>query len=316
MEEKRREIPPPQPLNDFMFSLSFQDMRAAPAALSLINAILGNVGRPLIDGIEDLTCQDVILGLRQETRGCRLDVVARSKGRFVNVEVQLDPMRSMVDRMLFNAAQALVRETGSGAKFEALPRVTVISLLDFYVRKESEDIHQPLSVRWEKDPQTRATDLIDLHVIELKKVRKRLKTLTEALMAGEKNPFLMWMYYLVEGYQHPEDPFVQEVLDMDEGLRSFASQYHLNAGDPTVRQKYFDYQMALWAERDREETAREEGIAIGRDQGIAIGRDLEKFTQVHETARRGLRMGFSIEAIASLTDLPVSKIEAIRKEMN
>ncbi|MDR1158620.1 MAG: hypothetical protein LBK75_10040, partial [Oscillospiraceae bacterium] len=92
MEEKRREIPPPQPLNDFMFSLSFQDMRAAPAALSLINAILGNAGRPLIEEIENLSCQDVLLGLRQETRGCRLDVVARSKGHFLNVEVQVEPM--------------------------------------------------------------------------------------------------------------------------------------------------------------------------------------------------------------------------------
>ncbi|MDR1158298.1 MAG: hypothetical protein LBK75_08385 [Oscillospiraceae bacterium] len=63
------------------------------------------------------------------------------------------------------------------------------------------------------------------------------------------------MYYLVEGYRHPEDPFVQEVLKMNEGLRTFAEQYHFNASDPKVQQKYFDYQMALWAERDRRETA-------------------------------------------------------------
>ncbi|MDR1158540.1 MAG: Rpn family recombination-promoting nuclease/putative transposase, partial [Oscillospiraceae bacterium] len=87
--------------------------------------------------------------------------------------------------MLFYATQAIARETGTGTKFENLPRVTVISLADFDVRKESEDIHQPISVRWEKDPQTRATDLIDLHVIELKKARRRLKTLTEALKAGD-----------------------------------------------------------------------------------------------------------------------------------
>jgi predicted transposase/invertase (TIGR01784 family) len=309
-------------------------MRAAPAALSLINAILGNADRPLIDEIEDLSCQDVILGPRQETRGCRLDVVARSKGRFVNVEVQLDPMRRMVDRMLFYMGQVLVRETNSGTRFEELPGVTVIALLDFDVRKENEDIHQPLSPCWEKPPQTRATDLVDMHIIELKKARRRLSALTEELKAGKKDPFLLWVYYLIEGYRHPEDPFVQEVLKVDEGLRSFAEQYHFNASDPAVQQKYFDYQMALWAERDRRETAMVQGIAIGRTEGIAIGeargraigetrgraigeargRAIGELTKARAIAKQALQLGLDAAVVAGFTGLPVAEVEALRKE--
>jgi predicted transposase/invertase (TIGR01784 family) len=101
---------------------------------------------------------------------------------------------------------------------------------------------------------------------------------------------------------------VQEVLTMNEGLQAFAKQYHFNAGDPAVQQKYFDYQMALWAERDRRETA----MAIGRDQGIAIG----ETQALLKTAKQALQLGLDAAMIAGLTGLSISEIEALRKEMN
>jgi hypothetical protein len=104
--------------------------------------------------------------------------------------------------------------------------------------------------------------------------------------------------------------------------------------------------MALWAERDRHETAaaisRSEGIAIGRDLGIAIGKDLGiaigkdqgiaigkdqgiaigkdqgvvigKLAQARETARRAFKIGLDTATIAGFTGLTVAEIEALRKE--
>ncbi|MCL1791524.1 MAG: Rpn family recombination-promoting nuclease/putative transposase, partial [Peptococcaceae bacterium] len=149
----KEKLPIPPPLDNFMFAAGFQNMDAAPSALSLINAVLENTGRPPLTGVDKLTCEQVLLGTGRKLRGCRLDLGVSKGDSHFNVEVQLSSLQHMADRMVFNSNRLLSVNTATGTTYDKLPNITVISFLNFSYRHTHPDFHQPFGLYYEKDPE-------------------------------------------------------------------------------------------------------------------------------------------------------------------
>jgi predicted transposase/invertase (TIGR01784 family) len=185
-----------------------------------------------------------------------LDVNARAENDHYNIEAQISPMQHMPDRMIFNSNRILSLGTPSGTDYENLPKITVISLLNFSYRRNHPDFHQTFGLFYEKDPE-RVTEKFDYHMIEIPKFRK--------IRPDFSNPLHRWLYYLDIGYKDPDNPIMKEVFQMDQGLLQFAQKYQRNINDPATRNAYYGYVMECMDERERIRTARIEAKAEGAD---------------------------------------------------
>jgi predicted transposase/invertase (TIGR01784 family) len=278
-----REAPLPTPLNNFMFAAGFQSMESASSALSLTNAVLLNAARTPLEGIDELNCEQVLLGEGRKLRGCRLDLAIRDGNHRLNLEVQLAALNHMADRMVFNTSRMLSTNTISGTKYDELPKVTVISIVDFIYRKGHPDFHQPFGLFYEKDPKL-VTDKIDYHLIEMPKFR--------ALNPDVTNSLHRWLFYLNVGYKEPNSPIMKEAFQMDQGLYEFAQRYQRNIGDPKTLDAYYGYVMECMDERERIDTA------INK-RNIEIARNL-------------LAMSMPLDQINAATGLTLAEIEKIK----
>jgi predicted transposase/invertase (TIGR01784 family) len=260
-EKAKRNLQPPSPLNDFFFTRQFEGMDSAAEALGIINAVLHNAGRPLMDSIESLECEKTIRGETRSSRGARLDVRAKENNHFVNLEVQIEPLQEVPDRLDFYGGKIRSLEMPAGSTYKDIPKVTLIAILNFEVRKNSPDFHQPFALFYEKGARERVTEKSDYHLIELPKFRK--------IEPDMRIPLHRWLYYLDKGYKDLEDKIMREGLEMDAALQSFARRFKANAADPKVQRAYLDYQMALWDEQNRLDTA----LAGERDKWQSVVAD-------------------------------------------
>ena len=290
-------LPPPKPLDNFMFAANFQSMDDAPSAMSLTNAVLQNATRPTLEVIDELNCEQVLLGEGRKLRGCRLDLMIREREHRLNFEVQLTSLPHMADRMVFNMSRMLSLNTIPSTTYSDLPKITLIAIVNFPYRKSHSDFHQPFGLYYEKDPEL-VTNKFDYHLIDMTQFRKLKPDFTNSLHR--------WLFFLDEGYKDPNNPIVKEVLQMDQGLYQFAQKYQYNISDPIVLNAYYGYIMEGMDERDRIEGARMEGEAIG----IAKGETHRNA----EIARNALGMGISIENIMLLTGLSHAEIQALVNE--
>ena len=276
--EKIEIIPP---LHDVMIGKIFEDMGTAPAALSLINAVLKDSERAPLDKITALRCEETIPGASVIGRGCRLDVVAETKGKIVNIEVQRKNYEDMIDRSFFQACAILHRSLSVGQKYSEMPRLTMINILDFKpLRAGHAEFHQPIALTYLKGERELASDAIYIHNIELKKFRR--------LKYDKNNPLHRWLHVMSKGYEtitKPEKEVLtveqaelMEIISMDPGLKLFVEKYRMSLRDPEVQRKYTQYRLAELDYNSDMDMARTEGIEIGMEKGLESGeqKGLEK----------------------------------------
>ena len=308
-----RQLPLPSPLDNYMFAANFTGPESIPSAMSLINAVLQNAGRPILEVVDELNCEKVLLGESRKLRGCRLDLAVKEGNHLLNLEVQMQSLQHMADRMIFNLNRMLGFNTISGTEFEELPRVTVISILNFLYRRGHPDFHQPFGFFYEKNPE-RVTEKHDFHMLETPKFRLQKPDFSNSLHR--------WLFYLDSGYREPDSPIVKGALQMDEGLYQFARQYQRNVCDPKTLYDYYGYVMECMTEKDRIDTARNEGIvqgvaqgvAQGITQGISQGVAQGKARRDAEIAKKALSIGMSMDDITVLTGLSHEEVKALAND--
>jgi len=169
----------PEPLKPFadpvMEAVFANEGVAGLAARGLINAILAESGDPLIGEITRITPQKSmpdVLG-----RGYRFDIEARVDNKeLADIEIQMRGM-DMNNRGLLYGGRFLNENAERGAEMEVvlktMPRVIMINILHFDLRKNHLDFHQPVEFMYRKPQKTgeyeRASDRLVVHNIELLK---------------------------------------------------------------------------------------------------------------------------------------------------
>ncbi|MDR3239606.1 MAG: Rpn family recombination-promoting nuclease/putative transposase [Clostridiales bacterium] len=259
---------------------------AGLAARSLINAVLDDSADPIIGEITQLTPQKTmpnVLG-----RGYRFDIEARiSNKELADIEIQNRYM-NMNDRGVLYAGRFMDDNARRGEAMEKvlanIPRVIVINLLHFDLRKKHDDFHQPVDLTYRKPAQNgaieRASNKISIHNIELKKFVRH--TLPHKPYTKDTPALHYWLWALCKAEN--ENKSLGEVIKMNDALSEFAEQdagfkqytgrYEQISSDLQVRRVY-----AMWTEgmsaidqakAEGREEGREEGIEEGREEGINL----------------------------------------------
>ncbi len=102
----------------------------------------------------------------------RLDILARLKnGEYINIEMQMDNTQSNEKRFLFYWANVYTRQLKRSEPYDKLTKTISINLLD-YELKNSEKIHSVYHIT-EDETGKRLTDVLEIHNIELTKLKNR-----------------------------------------------------------------------------------------------------------------------------------------------
>lgn len=277
------------PLNALVFASLFQNMNSAPAMLELLNAILEASGEEPVEQILDLMSEYPLIAQGVGSKYGRVDVLVRTLSKRVfDFEVQID-WDSMNNRGFFYGGRLMTQEFKEGTPYSEMPRMRIINLLGFRIRKDNPELIQPVILAYEKEPLREATDVFKIYNIQMPVFRERHKTLESV----NGNPFFTWLYLLDKGYLNEQE---MEVLSgMSEGMRTFARQYHIAMNDPRLAKLY---QMEQDAKRDEASRMR-----------FAVSEALDK--QKYEIASGLKRSGVSADIISNTTGLSEKEIEKL-----
>ncbi|MBX6396543.1 MAG: Rpn family recombination-promoting nuclease/putative transposase, partial [Alicyclobacillaceae bacterium] len=211
-----------------------------------------------------------------------LDVQARTDtGTLIDVEIQLWNRRDIEKRTLYYWAKMFESQLQEGDSYRKLHKAVTINVLDFdYI--PTDRYHSTFHLR-EDTTGILLTDLLEIHFIELRKLRKQA--------VGLERRLVRWMLFLtatsresLEGLAM-QDPAIKKALTTLE----FLSQ------DEEARRRYEERQKGLQTYLADIEGAKEEGR--------------------REVAKALLEMGDSVEKVVMVTKLSREEVEAIRKEL-
>lgn len=273
------------PLNSIMFSCLFKDMEAKTAMLELLNAVLAQVGEEPVEEILDIKSEYSLIAEGFGSKYGRVDVMVKTcSGRIFDIEVQI-ARDAFTNRSLFYGARIISDEFKYGEKYEDMPQVRCINLLDFLVRDDNNELIQPVSLMFEKKPMREATNVFRIYHIQMPVFRKKYKTLEEV----KGNLFYTWLYMLDNGYK--DEGEMDMLASMTEGMKNFAQRYNIAINDPRLVKLYQMEQDAIRDEKSRLNFARSEGL---------------------RTAAIGMKAkGYPVADISEITGLSIKEVMAL-----
>ena len=281
------------PLNNIVFASLFQGMDSAPAMLEFLNAILSAVNEERIEEILDIQSEYPLIAQGVGLKYGRVDVLVRTcSNRIFDIEVQIDK-DSMNNRSFFYGGRLISDEFKEGMSYSDMPKLRVINLVNFLMRKDNNEVIQPVILAYEKEPVRTATDIFRIINIQLPVFRKNYKTLES--VSG--NDFYTWLYMLDRGYQKEDE--MEALSMMSEGLLAFAKQYNIAINDPDLVRMYRMEQDAKHEEASRLKRAEERG----EKRGVEIANQ--------QNAAKMKSKGYPVTEIAEITGLSPSQIAAL-----
>ena len=257
------------PKLDIVFWMLFGAEQNRTLLVSLLNAVLAPAAP--IESVEVLHAQPERLAV--DDKSIALDVRVRLEtGEQVDVEMQSQRRLALRERALYYWARLYAGQLVRGTSYGALRRCAVILIANFAELPTSQ-FHSRFRVRGEHDPEP-LTDHLELHLVELPKLRGALDRNQEPILAA-------WGKFLVAA--------------TDEDLEALAMQYpvlkqakdaleHLSA-DPEARLRAEQREMALISYELDLGKAHSEGRAQGKAE-LLLEQLIAKFGEqpaaVHE----------------------------------
>ena len=283
---------------------------------SLLNALLPFDGpEEEIDEIDYLTPE-----LVPDTPLKKLSIVdVRCKdrrGRQFIVEMQMLWSSSFMQRVLFNASKAYVRQLGSSVQYELLQPVYSLSLVNDVFAPELENYYHDYRI-----VQVEHTD----KVIEgLRFIFVELPKFTPHTF-HEKKMQVLWLRYLTEIDDLTENvsPDLLENPDIREAL----TQIEQSAFNDAQMMGYDEFWDAVRVENTIINDARKKGLKEGMEEGMKKGIEEGMKEGIKEGMKKGMKegkreqqfqiaanlkqMGASLEFIAQATGLSIPDIEKL-----
>lgn len=291
--------------------------------ISLLNAMLPLADNELIEEVEYLPAE--LVPDNPVRKYSIVDVRCRDKrGRQFLVEMQMVWSQEFMQRVMFNAAKAYVRQGDKAMQFKYLEPVYSLNLVnDIYEPELKEFYHYYRMVHVEHSD--RVIEGLHLVFVELPKFTPH--TFTEKKMQA------LWLRYLTEISSNsrtvPADlldvPEINKAVQvLEESAYNDAELYSYDKFWDMIRVEnaLFDEGFGKGMQQGREqgilqgreqgilqgrEEGREEGIQQGREEGREEGRKLERI----ETARNLKKLNIDTLTIAKATGLSPEEIATL-----
>ena len=276
--------------------------------INFINAVFSEKGYPLVvslDVINPFNIKERVIG--KETI---LDIKAKdSRGRIINIEVQISDERSFANRSLYYWAQNYQRQLTVTNPYTILSPVVCINLINFTIFPGLNSFHNCFQITEKDNPGYILTEHLQIHFIELKKLQFEAEKKIHF-----KDELEQWCYYFRnEGYLKEETMPV--LLKENKVIQKAHQVYEKFVADPQ--------KMAMIEAREkweRDNLSRMEASWIrGHEEGIEQGIEQGIKNKSLEVTKKMLEEGAQIEMIERVTGLSrdvILKFQEEQKEGN
>ena len=268
--------------------------------MSLLNALL-----PLPEGDEIEHIENLPTELVPETplkKDTIVDVRCRdNRGRQFIVEMQMIWTPAFMQRVLFNASKAYVRQSDKGGRYEDLQPVYSLNLVNDIFMPDMPDVHYHLYRMVHDADSKKVIEGLQLIFVELPKFRPT--TLIE------KRMYVLWLRFLTEINESTvnapkelaEQPQISKAMSIVE--KSAYTDEQLDG--------YDRFRDSIWRERTLVSDSHREGYEEGIEEGIQKERRRSEKAMKEEKlaiARSLKQMGLSDADIAKATGLSAEEI--------
>jgi predicted transposase/invertase (TIGR01784 family) len=296
------------PRNDLTFKRIFGEH--PKLLISFLNAVMPFSAEQQIRTIEYLPAEQV--PNNPTKKNSIVDVKCRDKkGRVFIIEMQMLWYPDFMNRIVFNAGKAYVKQLDASENYSLLQPVYTLAILNENFDHETEEIfHHYKIVNIENSKEV--IEGLQFVLVELIKFKSE--------KWSHRKIAALWLRFLKEVNEKMRE--LPPEMAKNKQIRQAAELCEEAAFTPEELEAYEKYWDEVRSERTRIVNARAEGLAegkaIGLEEGKAIG--LEKGEAKGEakamikTVLNSHREGYSIDAIAIVTELTIEQITEILKQ--
>lgn len=279
------------PKVDFVFKKIFGNEKHPRILISFLNAVIKPTD--LIKSVEikntDIEKEYI------EDKYSRLDIKAVTENKeHINIEIQVKNEYNMIKRSLYYWSKMYEGQLTKGQDYDTLSRTICINILDFKYLK-SENFHNCYRLK-EKDTNEELTDVLELHFIEIPKLRRLENTedVSDMLEA--------WITFI----ERPTSEIVDKLeMSLDE-IKEAKEELIRLSGNDKERERYQKRFESLLEQNSLIANAERKGMEKGIQQGIKEG--------VLKIAQNLIKSGLENEFISNATGLSLDEINKIKKE--
>jgi hypothetical protein len=223
-------------INDLLFKIIFSSPKNEKLLICLLNVILNLENKKVIKSLKVLNPFSVREYL--EEKESIVDIKAEDElGRKYNIEVQLLPQKSYINRILYYGSKLYSEQLKRSEPFEKINKVISISILDYVFFKEESSIHNIykfINVESNKE----LTDMMEFHFIELPKY-------DENSSIENQSKFERWLHLLKFGKLYADGRKLPDLLKEEEGMTMVVDAIKSATADPNLKYILMSREQAL-----------------------------------------------------------------------
>ena len=214
-------------------------MRNKNVMKGFLSAVLG------VDKKEILEIEYLDTNTEKDGEASKLGImdllVSMNGSKRINIEIQLYYVEGWLNRSLFYLCEEYTTGFRSGKGYAEIPSVVSINILDFIILKDEEWVYNTYKMTNQQSHNV-LTDKIDIHIIELRKLKK----VSEEELEQHKE-VIKWAKFIAAETWQDYEVFGREDADMAEAVEELRK---INA-DEIERLRYLHREIAMRDEYQR-----------------------------------------------------------------
>ena len=274
------------PKLDVVFQILFGEVGSEEITKDLLSSILDEQINTV-----DLN-QNIVLRRNPNDKMGIVDVLAKiNDNEYCNVEMQILDNRDNIKRISYYWARKYSSELQKGIPYANLKRTICVLIADFEIDKIKDlEFHTQWKIIEEKCRKVVLTDDLELHIIELPKMRKNKAT-------GKDKKLLEWLSFL----NNPESEEVASYMKNNESMKKAKEKLNTMSEDERIIRLAELREKAILDELE----VKAYNYKKGKNDGLAQGLEQKN----REIAKKMKEKNYKIEDIIDLTNLSKEEIE-------
>ena len=287
------------PKVDFVFKKIFGNEKHPNILISFLNAVI----KPT-DLIKSVQIKNTDIEKEHiEDKYSRLDIKAvTNNGEHINIEIQVKNEYNMIKRSLYYWSKMYQGQLTKGKDYDTLSRTICINILDFKYLK-NDNFHNCYRLK-EKNTNEELTDVMELHFIEIPKLRKleNSEDISDMLEA--------WITFI----ESPTSELIDKLEMSSDEIKEAKEELLRLSGNDKERERYekrFESlleQNSLLANAERK--GLQKGIEKGKKEGLKEGAKQEKIL----IAKNAINNNLDDNTIKIITGLSLKEIKELRNK--
>ena len=275
------------PKVDFVFKKIFGNEKHPNILISFLNAVI----KPT-DLIKSVQIKNTDIEKEHiEDKYSRLDIKAvTNNGEHINIEIQVKNEYNMIKRSLYYWSKMYEGQLTKGQDYDTLSRTICINILDFKYLK-NDNFHNCYRLK-EKTTNEELTDVMELHFIEIPKLRKleNSEDISDMLEA--------WITFI----ESPTSELIDKLEMSSDEIKEAKEELLRLSGNDKERERYEKRFESLLEQNSLLANAEKKGIEKGRKEGII------------EIAKNLILNGLDNDLIIKSTGLSLKEITELRNK--